>query len=403
MNGAGGALAGLRVIETGHIISGPFCGHLFADHGAEVIKVEPPGVGDGMRSWGGIYKGVGLYWPIIGRGKKSVTIDLRSPDGQEAFRELARTADVVIENFRPGTFERWNLSWETLQQLNPALVMIRITGYGQTGPYRDKAGYGLIGEAMGGFRHLCGEPGQPPVRVGISIGDALAGTQGFIGALLALLAAARSPDTASGQVIDVALYEAVWMYMESILPVYEKLHEVRGPTGALLPGIAPSNVYPSSDGQWVVIGANQDSVFQRLAKVMHREEWLDEASPYLTHIGRGERQVELDTEIVSWTSARTATALLKELDDAGVPAGRVYTAADIATDAHFAARDMIVRVPEPNLDGEELPMPGIVPKLSHTPGVIERGAPKLGEHNDEILGKILGPDRLAQLVAAGTV
>lgn len=384
--GVGSALDGVRVLEVGHIISGPFCGHLFADQGAEVIKIEPEN-GDAMRSWGGLYKGVGLYWPIIGRGKKSVTMDLRQPAQQALFRELARSADVVVENFRPGTLERWGLGPEDLHAVNPDLILVRITGYGQTGPMRDVAGFGAIAEAMSGFRHLSGEPGRPPVRVGISIGDALAGTQGFIGALLALLSGHRRPGP-RGQVVDVALYEAMWMYMESLLPEYAKLGEVRGPTGPLLPGIAPSSVYPTRDGRWIVIGANKDSVFARLAEVMDRPDWVDSQGAYATHLQRGAAQAELDAEIARWTAARSMDELLTLLSEAGVPAGRIYTAADILHDPQYRAREMVVDVPTPALDGELVPMPGVVPKLSRTPGVIRRGAPLLGEHNDEVLGPV---------------
>jgi formyl-CoA transferase/succinyl-CoA--D-citramalate CoA-transferase len=398
-----GSLEGLRVLEVGHIISGPFCGHLFADHGADVIKVEPPGSGDTMRQWGGLYKGVGLYWPVIGRGKRSVTLDLRKPAGQDAFRALARTADVVIENFRPGTFERWGLGPDDLQVLNPDLVMVRISGYGQTGPYRERAGFGSIAEAMSGFRHLSGEPDRPPVRVGISIGDALAGTQGFIGALLALLRGERDRSRPRGQVIDVALYEAMWMYMESVLPEYDKLGTVRGPTGPLLPGIAPSSVYPTSDGRWVVIGANVDTVFARLADAMGRPEWVAEGAVYRGHLGRGMEQLELDEEIAAWTIARPADEVLKLLAEAGVPSGPIYTAADIASDAHFHAREMILEVPQPTLDGETVAMPGVVPKLSDTPGRVRRGAPLLGEHDDEVWTELLGLAAITGLREMGVV
>lgn len=383
--GPGGpALAGLRVLEVGHIISGPFCGHLFADQGAEVIKIEPP-TGDAMRSWGGMYKGVGLYWPIIARGKKSVTLDLRLAQDQQVFRELARTADVVVENFRPGTMERWGIGPEDLRELNPDLIMVRITGFGQTGPMREVAGFGSIAEAMSGFRHLSGEPDRPPVRVGISIGDALAGTQGFVGALLALLSGHLRPDQPRGQVVDVALYESMWMYMESLVPEFAKLGVVRGPSGPLLPGIAPSSVYPTSDGRWIVMGANKDSVFQRLADVMQRPEWIGPDGVYSTHLQRGAAQDVLDSEIVRWTSQRSLDDLLQTLETAGVPAGKIYTAPDILTDAQYQSRDMVVEVATPDLDGETVPMPGVVPKLSRTPGQISRGAPLLGEHNDEIL------------------
>ncbi len=394
MSGTGAAgdrasLEGLRVIELGHIIGGPFCGHLFADHGAEVIKVEPPDTGDPMRQWGGLYRGIGLYWSIIGRGKKSVTLDLRTPPGQTMLRELAATADVIVENFRPGTLERWGLGWEELRTINPRLVMVRISGFGQDGPYRDRAGFGSVAEAMSGFRHLSGEPGRRPVRVGISLGDAMAATQGFLGALLALLARDRPAGTGTGQLVDVALYEAMWMYMESTLAEYAKLGRLREPTGSLLPGVAPSNVYPTADGEWILIGANQDSVFSRLAAAMDRPDLIAPDSPYRSHLGRGQAQSALDDEIAEWTANRPAETTLETLRAAGVPAGRIYTARDIAADPHYAARGMIIDVPEPGLGGETVPMPGIVPKLSDTPGRVVRGAPLLGEHNDEILGALI--------------
>ena len=402
-DGADGSLAGLRVLELGHIIGGPFCGHLFADHGAEVIKVEPPKTGDPMREWGGVYRGVGLYWTIIARGKKSVTIDLRRPEGQELVRRLARDADVVIENFRPGTLERWGLGWDVLHAANPRLVLVRISGFGQDGPYRDRAGFGSVAEAMSGFRHLSGEPGQPPVRVGISLGDALAATQGFTGALMALFARDRPGGTGTGQVVDVALYEAMWMYMESTLPEYEKLGRVRGPSGPVLPGIAPSNVYPTRDGDWVIIGANQDSVFGRLAELAGHPEWSEPGGRYDTHLHRGARQSELDDELAVWTRGLDSAELLKLLTEAGVPSGRIYTSRDIATDDHFAARDMIVEVAEPTLDGEIVREPGVVPKLSGTPGAVRRGSPLLGEHSDEVLTAVVSGERVAALRAAGVV
>jgi crotonobetainyl-CoA:carnitine CoA-transferase CaiB-like acyl-CoA transferase len=397
------ALSHLRVVESGQIISGPFCAHLFADHGAEVVKVEQPLIGDPMRRWGANYKGVGLYWPIIARGKKSVTADLRRREGQQAFSSLLATADVLVENFRPGTLERWNLGWEQLHALNPDLIVVRISGYGQTGPYKDKAGFGAIAEAMSGFRHLSGEPGRAPVRVGISIGDAVAGVQGFTGALLALLAGERDREVPRGQLIDVALYEAMWMFMEGILAEYEKLGQVRQPTGPQLPGIAPSSVYPTADSEWIVMGANHDPVFERLAAAMKRPDWQDPRSAYRTQLGRAAAQDQLDAEIAAWTSLLSSTEVLEILDTAGVPAGRINTAADIARDGHFRARQMIVDVPEPGLGGETVPMPGVVPILSDTPGRISRGAPLLGEHNDEIWAAVLGDRRLGELRAAGVV
>lgn len=380
------ALDGLRVVEIGQMISGPFCGHLFADHGAEVIKVEPPETGDVMRTWGLRYRGLGLYWPIISRGKKSVTLDLREPRDQDRLRRLAATADVVVENFRPGTLERWGLGPDVLHAHNPRLVIVRISGYGQDGPYRDRAGFGSVAEAMSGFRHLTAEPGHQPVRVGVSLGDALAGTQGFIGALLALLTASRRGS--GGQVVDVGLYESMWMYMEGLLPEFDKLGEVRQPTGATLPGIAPSNVYPTRDHSLVVIGGNNDAVFARLAALMGRPEWVADGGPYRSSAGRGAAQLELDIAISDWTAGQPAGELLEQLHAAGVPAGSVYTAVDIAGDPHYLARDMIVSVPEPNLDGETVRGPGIVPKLSVTPGRAVRGGPLLGEHNGEILAPL---------------
>jgi len=380
------ALDGLRVLEVGQMISGPFCGHLFADHGAEVIKVEPNG-GDVMRTWGLKHNGLGLYWPVISRGKKSVILDLRSAAGQEDLRRLAATADVVIENFRPGTLEGWDLGPEDLHRVNPSLTIVRISGFGQDGPYRDRAGFGSVAEAMSGFRHLVAEPGRPPVRVGISLGDSLAGTQGFIGALLALLAHARG-GPATGQVIDVGLYEAMWMYMEGVLPEFDMLGSIRQPTGATLPNIAPSNVYPTAGGELVVIGANNDAVFARLAALMGRAGWTDADGPYRTGPARGEAQESLDSAIASWSATIGTDELLELLHEAGVPATRVFTAADISRDPHYSAREMIVPMSEPNLGGEVVRGPGVVPKLSVTPGVVRRGAPLLGEHNDEVLGPL---------------
>jgi formyl-CoA transferase/succinyl-CoA--D-citramalate CoA-transferase len=400
---AAGSLHGLRVVELGHLIAGPFCGHLFADHGAEVVKVELPGVGDPMRKWGSLYRDVGLYWPLIARGKKSVTLDVRDQRAVDALLDLMATADVLVENFRPGTLERWGLSEAVLLERNPALVVVRVSGFGQTGPARDRAGFGSVAEAMGGLRHLTGEPGRAPVRVGISIGDALAATHAFTGALMALYWRDRPGGSGLGQVVDVALYEAVWMYMESLLPEYEKLGLVRGPAGALLPGIAPSSVYPTADGEWIVMGANQDSVFRRLAEVAGRPEWTAEGSPYATHEGRGERQEHLDGEIAAWTATQPAAALLDALGAAGVPSGRIYTVADIAADPQYRAREMIVSVPEPTLGGEPVPMQGVVPKLSASPGAVRVGGPPLGADNDEIWCAVIGRARLAALRADGVI
>src|SRR5215472_11684536 len=396
-----GALAGVRVVEVGQLIAGPFCGHLFADHGAEVIKIEPPGEGDVMRKWGGVYKGIGLYWPILSRNKKSVTLNLRDPLGQDMLRELLTDADVLVENFRPGTLEKWGLGWPELGALNSRLIMIRVSGYGQTGPYRDKTGFGAIGEAMSGFRYLSGEPGRAPVRVGISIGDALAATHGFIGGALALYHRDRPGGSNRGQMVDIAIYEAMWAYMEAILPEYDKLGQIRQPTGPALPGIAPSNVYPSADGQWVVIGANQDNVFRRFAAALGHPDWAADGAPLSTHHGRGQHQVDLDDVIATWTRERNVDQILAIMDAAGVPAGRIYTAAHIAVDPRYASREMVISAPDPGLEGERVRMQGVVPKLSDTPGAVFRGGPLLGEHNQQIWGRMVGADALAGLARNG--
>lgn len=398
-----GPLAGLRVLELGQMIAGPFCGHLLADYGAEVIKIEPPKEGDVMRHWGVTYKGLGLYWPLISRGKKSVTVDLRVTEGQEMLRALADAADVVVENFRPGTLERWGIGWDRLSVRNPRLIMVRISGFGQTGPYRGRAGFGAIGEAMSGFRYLSGERGRPPVRCGISIGDALVGTHGLIGALLALYVRDRRHGSARGQVVDVGIYEAMWAYMEGILAEYEKVDRIREPSGPTLPGIGASNVYPTCDGSWIVVGANADAVFRRFALALGRPEWIQDESPYATFEGRGQCQARLDAEVVEWSSSRTAEEVLRALEEASVPASRLYTAKDIAGDPHFAARDMIITVSEPNLGGEDVRMQGVIPKLSATPGHVTRGAPLLGEHSDEILAPLVGARRLADLRARNII
>ncbi|WP_230396465.1 CaiB/BaiF CoA transferase family protein [Streptomyces blattellae] len=372
----GRSLSGLKVVELGHLIAGPVCGRMFADHGADVIKVEPPS-GDPMRHWGRLHNGVGLHWSYVARGKSSVVINLSTSEGQEQLKRLLADADVVIENFRPGTLEKWGLGWDVLHELNPALILVRISGFGQTGPYAHRPGFGLIGEAMSGFRYMTAEPGRPPVRVGISIADTMAGIYGFVGAQLALRVRER---TGAGQMVDVALYEAMWSLMESIAAEYELMGVVREPQGAILPGIAPSNVYQASDGVWLAIGANQDAVFERFARAIGREEWLEPDS-YATHDERALRQSELDEEVAVWARSLDSEKALSLLDEARVPASRIYNAADIHSDEHYRARDMILHVADPSLDGEKVPMPGIVPKLSTTPGAVERGAPKLGEHN----------------------
>jgi len=395
-----GALQGLRVIEMGQLIAGPFCGQLMADFGAEVIKLEPPGQGDPMREWGHEKpQGLSLWWPVIARGKKSVEIDARQAAGQALIRDLAATSDVLIENFRPSTMEKWGLGYDALAAVNPRLVMIRVSGYGQTGPYAHKAGFGAIGEAMGGLRHVVGDPSTPPSRMGISIGDTLAATFACLGGMMALHARSR---TGRGQMVDSAIYEAVLAVMESLVTEYAQTGYVRERTGAILPNIAPSNVYPTQDGAYVLIAANQDTVFRRLAAAMGRPELADDPR-YATHDARGERQAELDALIADWTRTQGRLALGALLDDAGVPRGDIYRGAEMLEDAHFKAREAIARVMHPTLG--ELRMQNVAPRLSETPGRIRDAGPSLGQHNDEVLRGLLGLDagRLSQLQAAQAI
>lgn len=375
----------LRVVELGQLLAGPFCGQLLGDFGAEVIKVEDPGTGDPMRQWGREKPyGKSLWWPVIARNKKSVTLDLRSEGGQAAVRRLVEHADVLVENFRPGRLEQWGLDYETLSAINPRLILIRVTGFGQTGPYAHRAGFGSIGEAMGGLRHIVGEPDGPPSRVGISIGDSLAGTMGAIGGLVAIHARER---TGRGQVVDSAIFEAVMGYMESLLPEYAVAGYIRERTGSILPNVAPSNVYPTSDEQMVLIAANQDTVFRRLAEAMEEPE-LAQNPRYATHSARGDHQQELDDHIAEWSRTMTAEQLLALMEEHGVPAGQIYRAPEMLADPHFAARESIVRVSHPEFG--EIPMQNVVPKLSATPGSVRSVGPELGAHNDEILRGVLG-------------
>jgi formyl-CoA transferase len=380
-----GPLAGYRVLELGQLIAGPFCGQLLGDMGAEVIKVEPPGVGDAMRQWGQVHpEGQSLWWSVIARNKKSVTIDLRTGDGRAALRALVPHCDIVVENFRPGRMEEWGLTYEALAEINPGVVMVRVSGFGQTGPYASRAGFGAIGEAMGGLRSIVGEPDQPPVRTGIAIGDALAGTMGAYAALAALLERGRS---GRGQEIDVAIYESVLAFMESLVPDYQVAGYVRERTGATLPGVAPSNVYPTADGASVLIAANQDTVFRRLAAVMGQPE-LGTDPRYATHTARGARQAELDGLVAAWTATRQSGELVELMAEHGVPAGMIYQPADMLTDPQFMARGSIVEVPH-RIFGR-LAMQGVAPRLSRTPGAVRWVGPELGEHNEEILGGLLG-------------
>ena len=386
------ALQGLRVVEMGQLIAGPFAGKTLGDFGADVVKIEAPGSGDPLRNWRMIQDGTSVWWQVQSRNKRSIALDLRQADGQDIARQLIAEADVLIENFRPGTLEGWGMPYEDLAKTNPGLIMLRISGYGQTGPYRDLPGFGMIGEAMGGLRHLTGEPGRVPVRCGISIGDTLAALHGTIGVLTALYH--RKVNGGRGQVIDVALTEAVLNVMESLIPEYSAFGAVRGPAGSALPGIAPSNAYACADGV-VLIAGNGDSIFKRLMQVIGRED-LGRDETLANNAGRVARVEEIDAAIGAWAATRTVEQVLAPLAEASVPAGRVYTAKDIVEDPHFRARDMILR--QPTRDGHEIDVPGIVPKLMGTPGAVRRAAPRLGGDTDEVLREIgLTAEQIAAL------
>ena len=376
------ALKGLRVIEMGQLIAGPFAGKMLGEFGADVIKIEPPGAGDPLRNWRMLQDGTSVWWQVSSRNKRSVALDLRAKEGQAIARRLIAEADVLVENFRPGTLEGWGLGWDTLSALNPGLVMLRISGYGQTGPYRDLPGFGAIGEAMGGLRHLTGEPGRVPVRVGVSIGDTLAALHGTIGVLMALYH--RKVNGGAGQVIDVALNEAVFNVMESLIPEYSAFGAVREAAGSALPGIAPSNAYKCDDG-YVLIAGNGDSIFKRLMEAIGRND-LGSASDLASNSGRVARVTEIDAAIEQWTQMRSVAEVLATLGPARVPAGKVYTAKDIHEDPHYRAREMILR--QRTRDGHELDVPGIVPKLSVTPGTLRSSAPHLGDDTDGVLEQI---------------
>lgn len=376
------ALNGLRVIEMGQLIAGPFAGKTLGEFGADVIKIEAPGTGDPLRNWRMIKEGTSVWWQVQSRNKRSIALDLRNPEGQDIARKLITEADVLIENFRPGTLEAWGMGWDVLSKLNPGLVMLRISGYGQTGPYRDLPGFGAIGEAMGGLRQLTGEPGRVPVRCGISIGDTLAALHGTIGILTALYH--RKVNGGKGQVIDVALNEAVFNVMESLIPEYSAFGVVREAAGSALPGIAPSNAYRCIDG-YVLIAGNGDSIFKRLMQVIGRDDLA--ADPGLANnAGRVARVAELDAAIGVWTATRPVAEVLEVLGQAKVPAGRVYTAKDIVDDPHYRARDMILS--QATRDGYELEVPGVVPKLLGTPGTVRSSAPGLGDDTNAVLRDI---------------
>ncbi len=398
-----GPLAGLKVLEMGQLIAGPFAAKTLADFGADVIKIEPPaksdgsGGGDPLRVWRLLKDGTSVWWQVQSRNKRSLALDLRQPEAQAIVRQLATDCDVLIENFRPGAMEAWGLGPDELLAANPRLVVLRVSGYGQTGPYRDKPGFGLLGEAMGGIRHLTGEPGRVSVRVGVSLGDTLAALHGVMGVLMALHEREKS---GQGQVIDVALYEAVFNCMESLLPEHSAFGAVRGPAGSALPGIAPSNAYPCTDG-YVLIGGNGDGIFKRLMAAIGRSD-LAQDPALADNAGRVARVHELDAAIGAWTASHTVAQALVQLDQAQVPAGRIYTVADIAADPHYAARGMLLPRPQP--DGSELLVPGIVPKLSRTPGGHHRDAPSLGQDTDAVLaGMGLTAAQIAELRQRGVV
>jgi formyl-CoA transferase len=376
-----GPLTGIRVLELGSLIAGPFCAKTLADFGAEVIKIEPPGEGDPLRKWRRMRNGTSLWWQVQSRNKKSVTCNLRRPEGQEIVRRLAKSCHIVVENFRPGALEKWNLGWNELSAQNPRLVLVRISGYGQSGPYKERPGFAAIAEAMGGFRYVNGFPDRPPARPNLSIGDTIASFHGVMGALMALREAEK---TGKGQVVDVALYEAVFNCMESLLPEYDAGGYVRERSGSALPGIAPSNLYPCKDG-YVLIAGNADSLFNRLMAAIGREDLRDDPA-LARNDGRAAQMERIDAAIAAYTSRFSQEQILREMEAAEVPAGKIYSVADIAADPHFQARGMIESVIAG--DGEPLKVPGVVPKLSSTPGRIRSAAPKLGEHTGDVLREL---------------
>ncbi|WP_300556028.1 CaiB/BaiF CoA-transferase family protein [Limnohabitans sp. Rim8] len=393
-----GPLAGLKVLELGQLIAGPFAAKTLADFGADVVKIEPPGAGDPLRQWRLMKDGTSVWWQVQSRNKQSLALDLKQPAAQDIVRQLAAESDVLIENFRPGAMENWGLGPEDLMALNPRLIVLRVSGYGQTGPYRDRPGFGVVGEAMGGIRHLTAEPGRVPVRVGISLGDTLAALHGVIGILMAIH---ERQNSGRGQVIDVALYEAMFNCMESLLPEYSAFGAVRGPAGSALPGIAPSNAYLCKDGGYALIAGNGDSIFKRLMAEIGRDD-LAQDPALKDNTGRVARVAEIDGVIGDWTAQHTVDEVLAALDRASVPAGRIYTVADIAQDPHYQARDMLQTVRME--DGSDLMVPGIVPKLSRTPGGHRRNAPRVGQDSDTVLaGMGLSSEQIKALRDQGIV
>jgi crotonobetainyl-CoA:carnitine CoA-transferase CaiB-like acyl-CoA transferase len=390
-------LAGLKVLELGALIAGPFCTKLLAEFGADVVKIEPPGSGDPLRQWRYVRDGTSVWWHVQSRNKRSVTADLRQPEGQAIARALAERADIVVENFRPGTLEEWGLGYDAIAARNPGVVMVRISGYGQSGPYHERPGFGVIGEAMGGLRYVTGTADRPPARTGISIGDTLSALYGVIGAMVALEHRRKS---GRGQMVDVALYESVFSVMESLLPEFDAFGAVRERTGSILPGIAPTSAYRCNDGSHVLIAGNGDSIFRRLCGAIGRADLAADAA--LAHNeGRAARQLWLDEQIEAWTAQRSPDAVLAAMARADVPASKIYTIRDIAADAHYAARDMLRTIDTPS---GPLRVPGVVPKLSETPGGFTGGGPALGQHTDEVLREIgYDAERIAALRARGVV
>jgi succinyl-CoA---D-citramalate CoA-transferase len=383
-----GPLDGLRMVELGMLLAGPFAGRLLGDLGAEVIKVEPPGKPDAMRDWGQArYANRSLFWPVLARNKKCITLNLREPRGQELLLELVRVSDVVSENFRPGTLERWNLGYDRLSEVNPGLVLARISGYGQTGPYKDRAGFASVAEAMGGLRYINGFPDEPPPRTGISLGDSLAAMFAAQGILAALYRRANTAD-GRGQVVDVSLMEACFALLESAVPEYDRLGAIREPSGTAIKGVAPSNIFRSRDGTWMVIAANGDNIFRRLCAAMEQPELADDPR-FATHLARGENQEEIDGIVADWASQHEAHEIDARLNDAGVVCGPIYTTADIFEDPQFAAREMLVEHEDPEFG--RYVGPGIVPKFSETPGAVRWSATwEEGSHNEEVYCGLLG-------------
>lgn len=380
-----GPLEGVKVLELGSLIAGPFAGRLFADFGAEVLKIEPPKKGDPIRKWRLLHNGNSLWWYVQSRNKKSITLDLKNAEAQAVVKELVKEVDIIIENFRPGTLEKWGLGYEDLKKINPRIIMVRVSGYGQDGPYKDRPGFGSIGEAMGGIRYLTGYPDLPPTRVGISLGDSVAALYAVIGALMALRH--RDQISGEGQVVDVALYEAIFSLMESTVPEYDQFGVIRERSGSTLPGITPSNIYLCKDGKYVVIGANGDGIFKRLMIAINRPDILENPL-FETNDGRSQKAEYLDSVIEEWTKSLNLESALKVLEENSIPAGPIYNVEDMVNDPHFQARNMIVELDVENLG--KLKVPGIIPKLSKTPGKIRWAGPKLGEHTEEVLKEKVG-------------